>query len=62
MPILETWGDDRCPVGHYLFITDCRECHFKMIEKKKAEINKLIEKIPTLPDDKYKKGELLFNE
>jgi len=61
MPILETWGKDNCPIGHHLFITDCRECHIKMIEKKKNEINTLLKKIPNLPEDKYKKGELLFD-
>ncbi len=61
MPILQKW-DKNCPVGHAIFIYDCRDCHKKKINKLEKEISNLKQKEKTLPTDKYVKGEHLFYE
>ena len=61
MGIIIRW-EDNCPVGHAVFISDCLECHKKDIVIKELEIEKLRNKIPNLPKDKYRLGEHIFND
>jgi len=59
--IITRW-EDNCPIGHAVFISDCLECYKKHIGIKELQIEKLRNKIPNLPKDKYKIGEHTFND